>query len=89
MGGGYFGIFCCCYQNPFSAILRLNKTKKKKKKKVSMATKFERGGGKALVAGPLKKYRFFCGFPYFIYSFFIKLFFYVTDNVSEIKMIFF
>ena len=28
-----------------------------------VATKLERGGGTALVAGPLKK-TFFCGFPY-------------------------
>ena len=41
------GIFC---KNPFSAFLRL----KKKIKKI-MANKFDGG---ALVAGPLKKYRF-------------------------------
>ena len=41
-------------QNPFSAIFRLKE----------MATKFE-GGGKALIAGPLKKYRYY-GFPYIV-----------------------
>ena len=36
--------------------------KKKITKTVPMATKLEKGGGKALVAGPLKK-NFFCGSP--------------------------
>ena len=35
---------------------------KKIRKKVSMATKLKGGGGKVLVAGPLKK-NIFCGFP--------------------------
>ena len=43
------------FQNPFSAILRQTKTKTKKVSKFDWGG----GGGKALVAGPLKKISFF------------------------------
>jgi len=46
------------------SVFRYFKTKKKNKKKVPMATKLEGEGVKALVAGPLKKNNFFCGFNY-------------------------
>ena len=42
---------------------------------MSVATKLEGGGGKALVAGPLKTPLFFCGFPKHMYCSFFPIHF--------------